>query len=75
MCLSVRDGSGMFEWDVREASDARPLYFNLLNLELREECSDGLESSRTSRCNWGTAVEADTFREQQLKRMQSGSSS
>ena len=29
----------------------------------------------TSRCNRGAAVEADTIGEQQLKRMQSGSSS
>ena len=65
VCVCVRDGSGMFvgrDW----TSDARPSYFNLPNLELREECSSmhGLEQ-----------LQADAMREQQSKRMQSGSSS
>ena len=59
----------------------------LLNLELREECSRTLGPGMDWNpvCNWGAAVEADAIgraaveadaiREQQLKRMQSRSSS
>ena len=49
--------------------DLRTLIY-LLNLELREECSD-LRISPSGRA----AVEADAIGEQQLKRAQSGSSS
>ena len=67
-------------------SDARPSYFNLLNLELCEEClrTLGIDwnlpeqlvgSSSRSRRSRGAAVEAGAIGEQQLKRMQSGSSS
>ena len=38
VCVCVRDGSGIFVG--RDfTSDERPSYFNLLNLELCEECS------------------------------------
>ena len=62
-------------------SDARPLYFNLLNLELCAECL------RTLGMGWNiqeqladairehAAVEADAVRELQFKQTQSGSSS
>ena len=58
--------------------DLRTSYFNLLNLELCEECSrtSGPESSRAAgECNHGAAIEADTIGEQKLKQTQSGSSS
>ena len=56
--------------------DARPSYFNLLNLELDEECSRTLSITAGATCtsgrNRGAAVEADTIGEQQWKRTQSG---
>ena len=55
--------------------DLRTSYFNLLNLELCEECSrtSGPESSRAAgECNHGAAIEADTIGEQKLKQTQSG---
>ena len=45
----------------------RPSYFNLLNLELREECSRNLPEQ--------LGLQMDTIEEQQLKQTQSGSSS
>ena len=72
MCLSVRDRSGMFVGQ-DYTSDARPLYFNLLNLEVREECS------RKLGIGWNLpeqlGLQADAIGEQQSKRTQSGSSS
>ena len=51
-------------------SDARPSYFNLLNLELREECWAGIFQN-----SWRVAaVEADAIGELQLNLTQSGSS-
>ena len=65
-------------------SDARPSYFNLLNLELRGEHSrtlgmgwnlpEQVRLQALSGCNRGAAVEADAIGEQQPKRTQSGSS-
>ena len=65
-------------------SDARPSYFNLLNLELRGERSrtlgmgwnlpEQVRLQALSGCNRGAAVEADAIGEQQPKRTQSGSS-
>ena len=58
--------------------DLRTLIY-LLNLELREECSRTLGRGMgwNPECNRASiaAVEADAIGEQQLKRMQSGSSS
>ena len=73
-------------WGGTRLCDARPSYFNLLNLELCEECSRALQrlsmgwslleqpawsSSRSGR-NRGAAVESDAIGEQQLKRTQRG---
>ena len=57
----MRDGSGMF-MGRDYTSDARPLYFNLLNLELHEECS------RTLGIGWNLpeqlGLQADAIGEQ-----------
>ena len=54
-------------------SDARPSYFNLLNLELCVECSRVVDMAGIFQNSWrGAAAEADSIGEQQLKRTQSG---
>ena len=64
----------------------RPSYFDLLNLELHEECSRTLGPGmgwnlpeqlglQADVCNQGAVVEADAIRELQLKQTQLGSSS
>ena len=69
--VCVREGSGMFVGQ-DYTSDAQPSYFNLLNLELSEECLGtlgmGTESSNLS-------SRSGAIGEQQLKQTQSGSSS
>ena len=66
-------------WD--KTSNVRPLYFHLLNLKFREECSRtlgmgmGWNLPEQLGCNQGAAAEAYTIGEQQLKWTQLGSSS
>ena len=72
-------GGGGTEVGCSWGSDARPSYFNLLNVELCEECSrtlgmdwkaavnvDAIGKQQPSGHNQGTAAEADPIGEQQL---------
>ena len=73
--MSVHDGSGVFVG--RDYySDARPSYFMLLNLELREECSGWNPAGAASGYGMHAIGEQQSKRtqsgEQQLKRTQSG---